>query len=72
MAELLAANQITIAKVLDGEKGADGEMSAEQLAQLNQASEDASQAKTDVANLVCLVRLYRPFHLFRRLTLLRL
>ena len=28
-----------------------GEMSAEQLAQLNQASEDASQAKTDVANL---------------------
>lgn len=48
MAELLAANQITIAKVLDG---ADGEMSAEQLAQLNQASEDASQAKTDVANL---------------------
>ena len=48
MAELLAANQITIAKVLDGEKG---EMSAEQLAQLNQASEDASQAKSDVANL---------------------
>lgn len=48
MAELLAANQITIAKVLDG---ADGEMSAEQLAQLNQASEDASQAKSDVANL---------------------
>ena len=48
MAELLAANQITIAKVLDG---ADGEMSAEQLAQLNQASEDASHAKTDVANL---------------------
>ena len=45
MAELLAANQITIAKVLDGE------MSAEQLAQLNQASEDASQAKSDVANL---------------------
>lgn len=39
MAELLAANQITIAKVLDGE------MSAEQLAQLNQASTDASQAK---------------------------
>ena len=28
-----------------------GEMSAEQLAQLNQASEDASQAKSDVANL---------------------
>ena len=28
-----------------------GEMSAEQLAQLNQASKDASQAKTDVANL---------------------
>lgn len=28
-----------------------GEMSAEQIAQLNQASEDASQAKTDVANL---------------------
>ena len=51
MAELLAANQITIAKVLDGEKGADGEMSAEQIAQLNQASEDASQAKSDVANL---------------------
>ena len=45
MAELLAANQITIAKVLDGE------MSAEQLAQLNQASEDASQAKSDVDNL---------------------
>lgn len=45
MAELLAANQITIAKVLDGE------MSAEQIAQLNQASEDASQAKSDVANL---------------------
>ena len=41
LAELLAANQITIAKVLDGE------MSAEQLAQLNQASTDASQAKTD-------------------------
>ena len=54
MAELLAANQITIAKVLDGEKGEKGdkgEMSAEQLAQLNQASEDASQAKSDVANL---------------------
>ena len=49
MAELLAANQITIAKVLDGEKGADGEMSAEQLAQLNQASADASQAKTDAS-----------------------
>ena len=32
-------------------KGEDGEMSAEQIAQLNQASEDASQAKTDVANL---------------------
>ena len=32
-------------------QGSDGEMSAEQLAQLNQASEDASQAKTDVANL---------------------
>lgn len=32
-------------------KGEDGEMSAEQLAQLNQASEDASQAKSDVANL---------------------
>ena len=44
MAELLAANQITIAKVLDGE------MSAEQLAQLNQASTDASQAKTDANN----------------------
>ena len=44
MAELLAANQITIAKVLDGEKG---EMSAEQIAQLNQASADASQAKAD-------------------------
>lgn len=28
-----------------------GEMSAEQIAQLNQASKDASQAKTDVANL---------------------
>lgn len=28
-----------------------GEMSAEQLAQLNQASEDASQAKSDIANL---------------------
>ena len=54
MAELLAANQITIAKVLDGDKGDKGdkgEMSAEQLAQLNQASEDASQAKSDVANL---------------------
>ena len=50
MAELLAANQITIAKVLDGKKGADGEMSAEQLAQLNQASTDASQAKTDANN----------------------
>ena len=49
MAELLAANQITIAKVLDGKKGADGEMSAEQLAQLNQASTDASQAKTDAS-----------------------
>ena len=47
MAEILAANQITIAKVLDG---ADGEMSAEQLAQLNQASEDASQAKTTAKN----------------------
>ena len=44
LAELLAANQITIAKVLDGE------MSAEQLAQLNQASTDASQAKTDANN----------------------
>ena len=44
MAELLAANQITIAKVLDGE------MSAEQIAQLNQASTDASQAKTDANN----------------------
>ena len=43
MAELLAANQITIAKVLDGE------MSAEQLAQLNQASTDASQAKSDAS-----------------------
>lgn len=49
MAELLAANQITIAKVLDGENGADGEMSAEQIAQLNQASEDASQAKSDAS-----------------------
>lgn len=28
-----------------------GEMSAEQIAQLNQASEDASQAKSDIANL---------------------
>ena len=46
MAELLAANQITIAKVLDGEKG---EMSAEQIAQLNQASSDASEAKTDAS-----------------------
>ena len=43
LAELLAANQITIAKVLDGE------MSAEQLAQLNQASTDASQAKSDAS-----------------------
>ena len=51
MAELLAATPLTIAKVLDGEKGADGEMSAEQLAQLNQASEDASQATSDVAHL---------------------
>ena len=48
MAELLAANQITIAKVLDGEKG---EMSAEQLAQLNQASEDAANAQTDINTL---------------------
>lgn len=32
-------------------RGDNGEMSAEQLAQLNQASEDASQAKSDVANL---------------------
>lgn len=36
---------------IKGEKGADGEMSAEQLALLNQASEDASQAKSDVKNL---------------------
>ena len=48
MAELLAANQITIAKVLDGEKG---EMSAEQLAQLNKASQDASDAVSKVDNL---------------------
>lgn len=46
---------------IKGEKGADGEMSAEQLAQLNQASEDASQAKSDVANLEIGGRNLLPF-----------
>lgn len=43
MAEsIAAANQVTLAKVLNGEKG---EMSPEQIEQLNKASIDAGEAK---------------------------
>ena len=41
-----AENEITLVRVDDG---LDGKMSAEQIAQLNQASADASQAKTDAS-----------------------
>lgn len=42
--EIIAANQVTLAKVADGEG-----MSEEQIAKLNQASADATQAKTDAS-----------------------